>query len=535
MSTPFTFGSQRGGRNGVDAPLDLQPNQCQEAVNVDWFDTPFGRKRPGASLVSVEGDTAFTSPLAFLGSYAPAGEDFENQLWAIDSVGLVKRFFSGAWEDVALDDPITSSFFQISAVTFNGKYFIAYESGVNRLHVYDPALDRVRRVGLAAPAVPTIANQGVGAYAAVLRYYRTRVIGVSSGVLVARSEPSPQASFTPSGAGLAARITQGAPPSEHESHWEIEVSLDGLVWFVLRGFAYGNQIAIGTTFYDDTMVTTAYLDLDTAPDTGEYSLIPAVKMLATDTNRLIMAGRFYDGLPTSWVYRTPILGSTDEGDDERLQLTDTVKGYDILNENDNDLITALSPSVDYAIYAFKTFQTWKGTPTGDFRKPYQWRQISTVIGCGRHPTVIPAEDGEGHPIVAFLSMSGPYRVGYGGLMRIGRDIDDYWWGLNGKTGMSLDGGLTAHGVYHSEIHQIWWWVAQIGSSDESLGIGVPNIKIVCDVRQNVMTDQYGKRGGWSVHDGLSARATCSTMYCFPFNMPLSLRYKPYVGIGPEPV
>jgi hypothetical protein len=61
-------------------------------------------------------------------------------------------------------------------ISFNGKFFICYmDTASDRLKVYDPGTNTERKVGIyPGAAAPTVANQGGGAYAAVLRYYRIR-------------------------------------------------------------------------------------------------------------------------------------------------------------------------------------------------------------------------------------------------------------------------------------------------------------------------------------------------------------------------
>src|SRR6185503_14115498 len=99
----------------------------------------------------------------------------------------------------------------VDFATLNGKLYLAFDSAVDRLHVYDPNLStpRVRRVGFITPAAPSAANSGTaGAYAAVLRYYRVRWVQMKGHTVVRRSEPSTSVSFTPSGAAVGVVITQ---------------------------------------------------------------------------------------------------------------------------------------------------------------------------------------------------------------------------------------------------------------------------------------------------------------------------------------
>jgi hypothetical protein len=515
----------RGGRNGADSPLELPDNQCVEAMNIDWFRGPLGSKRGGAD----ELDTS-TSGLAEIWSlfrHVPDGNDANAELWAVDNTGVVARNVAGVWATMTLDDVITDHFQEVSFCTLNGKLYMGYNSAVDRLHAFDPAVNAVRRVGLAAPSTaPTVANTGAGTYAAVLRYYRTRVIQLSGAIVVRKSEPSAEATFTPSGAGTAARITMAGAPGERETHWEVEVSLDDEEWFVLAGTeGLFPPIAIGTTTFDDSTVTTTYLTLTTAVEVGFFTVATSVKFLSSDGNRLLMAGAWETGGLTSRIWNSAVLGSLDQGDDERIISTDAIKGYVDINEKDGGRITALSLPIDGAVYAFKYRQTWRGTPTEDPEAPYIFKKISEAVGCVFFKTLVVAEDDRGNPILGFLSYKGPYRIGIVGLEYVGRDVEDVWFGRYTYTGLAVNldaGTMVAHGVYHSDNHQIWWWVPQAAASS-------PNFKIVQDIKHATMRDAFGVRGGWSLHDNISSRAICSTMFANTIGATMSMKLKPYIG------
>lgn len=537
---PLTFTNLKGGRNGIDSPLELAENQCAEAFNVDWSDGPLGRKRGGMHSISTDGGTAFTTVVAMF-RHIPDGNDQNAEFWAIDNatVPVVKRLTPASypsWEDITLDDPITDKPQDVAFLTLNGKLFLGYDSNVNRLHVFDPEVTRVRRVGLAAPSPPTVANEGSGAYAAVLRYYRIRVVQLDTATgikVIRRSEPSDPVSITPSGSGASIRITQGTLPNEHETHWEIEISSDGLTWFILVGTSSANAVSdalpIATLTYDDTITAAAFADLDAAEEIGLFTLPTSAKLLATDGNRLIM-GNSYDLTDnSSRIWFTPVLGAADHGDDERIINTDTIKGWVDLNEKDGGSLTALFPPLQGMIYATKYRQVWKLLPTSDATAPYIPRKVTDAIGCTNFKTVVAAEDAKGNQAIGFLTHKGPYRVDISGLVHIGRDVEDVWYGLNTRESEGLvrldaqDGGVTPmHGLYHTDLHQIWWYL--VIDTDFT-----PRTKIVFDVRQAITQDQYGLRGGWSVHEGKSAQAYCSVMFSETLGTKMSRRLKPYIG------
>lgn len=519
----ITLSDLRGGRNGVDSPLLVQQPFCCEAVNVDFEDGPVATKRRGATVVST-GAVDLSAGVYAWYRHVPGGDEGQAELWCVTVAGVVARCTTAGWAVVALDDAITGEYQNVEFKTFNGKLFMAYKSAVNRLHVWDSVLNVVRRVGMAQPsAAPTVANTGAGTYAATLRYYRVRFIQYDGTTVSRRSEPSASVAFTPSGTGTAARVTKPATVSERETHWEVEVSTDGTTFVVLAGVAAGNAIAIATTTYDDT--ATSYSGLTTSEESGLFNLPTSVRYLATDGNKLLMAGT-YGSEKTSRIWFTPALGSADHGDDERISNTSSVKGWIDLNEKDGGEVKGLADAIGGTPAAFKNRQTYKLVPTGDVTAPYNPRRISSAIGCIASKSIVQAEDAGGNPVIAWLSHKGPYRFGAEGFVKIGRDVDDVWFGLWGdyeNLPVNLSASIVVgHGVYHTDRHQIWWWFAR-GSNNS------PDIRISVDVRRNVTQDQFGMRGGWVVHTGKSCKAVASVMFANTIGSPMSKDLKPYVS------
>lgn len=534
-SVPITVSDLRMGRNGIDSPVDpdFPTNQCVEAYNVDFSDGPLGRRRGGSDAFAPGGGTAFQTKMSFMSRWVPAGDESVAELHAVDGAvpPLVKRLTGGVFANVTLDDPINSSPHKIATASLNGKHIYAYDAGaaIDRLHVYDPdlAVPRIRRHGLAATAAaPTVANQGAGTYAATIRYYRFRSIQVAGTRLVRRSEPSPASTFfTPSGGGASARITQPAPPGEGETHWEIDASTNNLTWYALVSYDLGTHIAIATTTYDDTFPTTSYSTLAAAEVLGKYTTFPSARYVVADGNRLIAAGRWASALNTSRVWFADVLGSADKGDDERMFQTATQKPYFDLNEKDGGEITGLSDPINGIFLTFKYRRTWKATPTLDVNTPYAPREVSHSIGSIDHDGIVVAEDAAGDSAVYWLSHRGPYRYGSSGLQYLGRDIEDYWRGLNGKSKVNLDATTkVCHGKYYSDLGQIWWWVAT-GESN------TPNLILVLDVKQATRVDRFGVRGGWSIHDGPRAAALCSVIFGDLTGAAVGKRLRPYAGLS----
>lgn len=512
---PIVINDLRGGRNGTDSPMGpaFLPNQCVEALNVDWKDTTFARKRGGSTSVTDTGGTAFSSGIQSVIRHVPGASEAAAEFWGIDGAAtpIVKRMAAGtSFANVTLADAIATKPQDVTSATLNGKLFLTYDSTVDRLHAWDGT--SVRRVGLiAVAAAPTAANTGSGSYAAVLRYYRVRWLHLSGTTVIRRSEPSASVSFTPSGSGTHARVTRPTAASEGETHWEIEASTDNAVFYRL------SQIAIATTTYDDSAVTTTYANNTLSDRVGTYVVPTSGKYLLTDGNRLLIAGGWETGAKNSRVTFTPVLGSSDQGDDERIPNTTVQKNWVDLNENDGGFITALGGPLNGVPLAFKYRQVYRLVPTGDVVAPYLPRRVRDDIGCVAHKTVCVGEDQAGRPALYWLSHNGPYRYGIGGIEYLGRDNEDIWRAINLAAST-----VVAHAVYYPNLHQLWLWIATGESND-------PDTKMIFDVRHGVPDENGHVRGGWAQHSGLSAAARCSVLMSNTLGASMSRDLKPYIG------
>lgn len=517
MAKPIVIADLRGGRNGADPPLSLPENQCVEALNVDWYDGMIGRKRPGADSVSLTGGTAFTGPMNTLARHVPAADETAAEFWGIDAAAtpLVKRLTGGtSWADISLDDAIATRPQDAVPVSLNGKLFWFYDSSVDRPHVYDPTLasPRIRRMGFVDPTTgPTVADQGAGAYAAVIRYYRIRWLQLSGPVVIRRSEPSNSQSFTPDGAHGSARVTRPTAAGEGETHWEIEASTNNVTFYRL------SQVVIATTTYDDSAATTTYSANTLSDVVGTYSPPTSGKYAMTDGNRILFAGAWESGGKNSRVWFTPVLGSSDQGDDERVPNTTTQKNFVDLNENDGGGVTGCGGPLFGSPYTFKYREIIKLVPTGDVNVPYIPRKLFDSIGCVNHKTIVVADDETGAPALYFLSHKGPYRIGSNGLQYLGRDNEDIWKTMNlGAT------NTVAHAVAHPDIHQVWFWVATSANND-------PDTKMVFDTLLGHPDDQNRVRGGWAKHTGNTAGARCSALFSNTLGASMSRDLKPHIG------
>lgn len=521
---PIVFNDLRGGRNDTDPPMELPMNQAVEFLNMDWKDATFGRKRGGATSLSLTGGTAFGgggSEIVSLFRFVPGTDEASAQLFGTDGTGLTKRLTGGtSWADVTKSDTLTSFFVPMSATTLNGKLFIAYtSSAVDRLHVWDGST--IRRVGISPGTnAPTVANTGAGAYAATLRYYRVRFSqGNYNSSPVRISEPTPSVSFTPSGAGTAARITRPTAPGEGETLWIVEGSTDNSTFYILT------EVAIATTTYDDTVAPSAYSAGTLSPTSGTFALVPSAKYVITDGNRLLMAGSRESGGATSAdknsrIWFTPVLGSLDKGDDERIPNTTTQKNWVDLNENDGGGVTGLGGPINGIPYAFKNRQIWKLRPTGDVTAPYLPRKIADGVGCISHQSIAVGEDHIGRPALYFMSHRGPYRITFDGAVEyLGRDNETTW-----RSVQLAATTINAHSVYYTDLHQWWLWVAVNNSIS-------PDVKMILDVQRGFPDSNGQIRGGWAKHTGPSADANCSVMFSNTVGVSDSLDLKPYIGYG----
>lgn len=530
---PLVIDDLRGGRNDTDPPMQLPANQAVEMLNVDWKDATLGHKRGGSATVAITGGTAFSSGMQTLIRHVPGADETAAELWGIDGAPIAKRLTAGtSFANVTLDDAISTKPQEVVGASLNGKLFLAYDSSVDRLHVYDPNLSspRVRRVSFATPAAPTLANFSSGSYPAVKQYVRVRWLQLSGTLIIRRSEPSPSANITPSGSGAGITVTRPTAAGEGETHWEIEVSADDATWYMLfaqhASVLVAAPIAIASTTQDYGTTIAQFTTVPISEPVGMFSRFPSVKYLLSDGNRLLGAGAWEtagadSGGKSSRVWFTPVLGSTDHGDDERISNQTNQKNWVDLNENDGGGITALGGPVSGIPFAFKYRQTWKVTPTGDVTTPYLPRKLRDDVGCISHKSLAIGEDHAGRPSLYFMSHRGPYRIvtenGAAIIQYLGRDNEVTWRSMNlGAT------TVVSHSLYYPELHQWWVWIATGTAND-------PDVKMMFDVQRGFPDENGQIRGGWAKHDGLSAGARCSCLFSNTLGASMSRDLKPYVG------
>jgi len=408
----------------LSTPLSAIPDgMVQSATNVDIRPRGVCWPRVGLSKASVSGSPpAVGVRYLFSDTYTSGAETL--WAWASDNSATptLSTFNGTTWSSVTLSDTVVSSN-SPHAVSFNGKRFWAYNSNVNRLHVYD-ATGTMRRVGIVATAAPTVANTGAGAYAATLRYYKVQFrIYDSAPSIVASSELSPSVSFTPSGAGTAARVTKPTTP-DSATHWVVYGSTDNITFYDLSG-----AIAVATTTYDDSTTPSAYSGGAVAPEAGLFVPPPSAKFLVSDGTRLLMAGSWEttassgETTPSDRrVWFTRPMGATDQGDDESITSTTGNRYWIDINDPRASAITALQV-IGGLVYVFFPESLWRLVPTGIDGTPYRAEQVSSSVGAESQYATCVGAMGSDDAIYFVSTRSGLYRVSTtSGLEWLGRDV-----------------------------------------------------------------------------------------------------------------
>lgn len=356
------------------------PNQLWlEAENLGLAHDGFLVQRPGVGAEDLTG-SGFNGPIQWLGRFVTTTGSQE--LWAAaenaGSVAALARRVGSAWGAVTFSDTVSVlNLRHIHAASLNSKYFLAYDSDVNRLHVWDGT--SLRRVGITKPAAaPTVANTGAGAYAADARRYRVQFLIVSGSDIQAASELSDASSvFTPSGAGTAARVTRPTTP-DSATHWRVYGIAGSDDTYSGYELLSGN-IAVATTTYDDSVAPASYSG-EAPALLGTNIPPPSAKSIVSDGTRLVMLGSHeasatsdQTAISQTRVWYTRVLGSSDLGDDE--SIPNTIDQQNWINIGDIGPLIALTEPIGGDIYVFGQFAHGKLSPTGDNTAPYRWSKL----------------------------------------------------------------------------------------------------------------------------------------------------------------
>jgi hypothetical protein len=517
----YVLASLRGGVNQQDTPIAVPDDQCLVAMNVEFTRSTLGERRLGARPIDLTGSgLAGHERVTFLYRHLPTAAWTDSELWALGVTGTSSASLArklATWQPVTMPDaPILTGEGQFAwaGQTLHGKLFLAYPSGVDRLHVWDGTT--LRRAGLAAPtAAPTVTNTGSGTFGTT-RYYRFRLRKISGPL---RSEPGPMTTFTPSGTGAGAAITVPPAMAEGSDQYEIEASTDRANWYRIL---YANPGDIpGGVFTDTTPASPGYAaaGFPLAAESGDYTPPYSARFVVADDDRLLLGGAFNNAPLDSRVSWTPVYGDvTGIGNDERIPVS-TVNFID-LDTTDGGRLTGLSRSSNGAIWAFKASSVYKLVRTGVRSRAYEAIAISKERGAVPG-SVVEAVDQVGRPSVYFLDPRiGPCRIGANGLQTCGIDILPLW-----REHVSLDADeVNARTVYYPDKQQVHWWVPIDGASR-------PNYHLVLHTAW-MRDGEDGGRKGWVLWDGRSAYALTTCLYAanIDANASRSRVLQPFIGV-----
>lgn len=476
---PVAFSWIRG-MNAAEPPTRLPDGMAVDVYNVLLEPAALGRRRPSLETVSLTSGP--TGTIVQLYRHQPAVSKTGAELWAWSGTSTLHRLSGGTWSSVSASDTVTSwSTSRPYAATFNGKLFLAYDSDVNRLHVWDGTV--CRRVGIEASAAATVANTGAGAYAATLRYYKIQFKIKSGSNTIATSELSASVSFTPSGGGTAARVTKPTTP-DSATHWVVFGSADNVTYYDISG-----DTAVGTTTYDDSAAPSSYSSGTVAPTVGLNIPPPAAKYLLATDNRLFMAGCWettasstQTATRNSRVWFTDVLGARDNtGEDESIPQTADTRFWIDCGENDGDAIVGMGGPLDGSIFVFKDRSIWRLSPTGNPFAPYRAERVTSALGATWQDGVCMGEDGSGNPALYFQSLTGPKRIAPGrGLEDLGADVRAY---TNTQFSVIHATPITTW----DSVRRVLWW---FGYGQQESYAFQPQFE---------SSDALGVRGGWTRH------------------------------------
>ena len=517
-TSDLTITSLRGGLNDTDAPNALADDECTVATNVEFFSSMLGERRNGCGPLTItssgldaEGETCHIS------QWFPTNKIDTPEFWAIActpgvSAVWARRDINGVWSAVVPGDPLhfdAPGVYEVQTQALNGKYFFAYRSAQDRLHLWNGTT--FRRTGLAQPAPLTAIDDGLGTFTSI-RYYRIRYVEQVSGVVVRRSEPSTTLTFTPSTTGSGAEITRPALLSEGETHWELEASLNNADFY-----KHSVQVTNTTTVWDTTLHTVGYAAGLLSESIGTYQLQKSAKFLTVDGDRLITGGHWTDTTLQSTVTWSPVQNDPGVGDDERLPFG--INNTITLDNYDGGGLTGIVSSTYGSWYAFKWAGIYKFVRTGDLERAYDVITISKTSGA-IPGSLVRAVDKSGATYIYFLDpVLGPSRIGPGGLQVI-RGIRKTW----GRVYLQA-ASIVARGLFYPFKQQIHWWVAVDGSD-------TPNLKLILQSSelQPLGPGEVGK--GWSLATGriTEARAVAILTEKVSINSVTRSSTRPFIGL-----
>lgn len=510
----------RGGQNATDDPMDLDEEQVRQARNGDWHRTSGFRKRLGAATPSI--GSAFSGVIRQLLSHLPGNDPALAELFGIDDATpevMARMAGASTFTAVTLEDAIDSAPADIHGASFENQFFLTFDSDEDRLHVWDPDLTspKVRRVGLATPTVPTVADTGSGSYANTGRFYRTRTRIKNGSVVKAQSEPSASTVvFNPSGSGTHARVTHVTTTDDGDvTHWVLEASDDDVTFYEVPS----GETVIGTLTFDDSTVVSAYSNGVISAVVGAFIPPKSWKYIRPAFNRLFGIGNWESGQPQSRLWFTTAKGASDpvRGDAERVPRTDNLKNERDLDEGTGGDATGFAGPLNGSLFVFKERQIWKIVPTGVPGNPLDIIDLTKVRGAIGQDAICEGLDADGRSVVYFVDAQvGPSILGASGPRAISRGIRDLWDGPNATVNLKATIRV-AQCLYNpnrgNSGQVLFWWAT--GSANQ------PDLGCIFDIEGQ----------GWSVMDtgGEVRFASCAVMFAKTLGATMSRDLVPYVS------
>lgn len=497
----------RGGINNSDSPTEIADNQCVDARNIDFRSGMLGAKRRGTRGVDLTG-SILAAPVVGLFRYTPTNRVNQDELWALDEAGNLDRRVGGSWQGGV---PVVNDFMSIdsanyiaNAISLHGKLFIAARGEVDRLFVWDGAV--LRWAGLQQPPAPTVADNGAGTFTGT-RYYRIRYTAQNAiGGTIRRSEPSTTVSLVPSGAGTGIRITKPAGTEvsssiycEGQTHWEIEASVDNILFYRIA------TATIGTATYDDTVdFSLGYSSNPLSEAIGNYIPPKAGRFVAVDEDRLLVAGNYFSDTEDAVVTWTPVANATGAGNDERIPAT--TSNFIAFDGIDGGGITSIVGGVAGNVYVFKRSRVYKMARTGILTAAYSPTVESYTRGCDMLGAVAGA-DQNGWPCAYFVDPStGLCRSGRQGIEDLGRAIRRTWYGH------APNPAVPPRVLYYPALEQVWFTLptgsGEILQTSDQVEIHTANPEddqILTSISVPGLFAMYEARtGGIILYDGIPA-------------------------------
>lgn len=523
MPNDLIIDSLRGGMVEDDMPAALDPTEAELMMNVEFFYSTLGERRLGMEPFPLTGSGLDTQEaIVHLTERFPDNNILEPEYWAIAVTGgtgtsVWARYTAGTWIPVTPIDPllvIAPDAFNIQSVELNNKLFFAYNSGVDRLHVWDGT--SLRPTGLSQPpAPPTAVDEGADTFL-LTRYYRFRYITKDGDTILRRSEPSDAVTFVPSGVGAGAAVTRSGLVGEGETHWELEASDDGSEFFriatePIATLTINDEVDLDTDSYNNHGPVSEPI--------GNYLLLPSARFIAADADRLLLGGHWNDDTRKSRVAWTPVFNDPGAGNDERLPLSTGGDNFVDLNNYEGGGLTGITQVENGEWFAFKYNHIYKLTRTGDLTHAYEPICLSKVRGA-LTGSITSGIDEAGQACAYFLDpVIGPCMVGRDGLREI-LGMRDTWK----RVSFVQEIGIIARACYYPDKKQVHWWI----TTEDELS---PNLKIILQVNYMRSRDGDTIKGAWVQANGaITAMLTVGMWHeLFTDGVRQRLVARPFIG------